>query len=423
LPAPGLPDTRIIIQKNIIIRLHKNISMTKVKIKKKARVIIFTGKGGTGKTTSSSATAIRCAELGYKTLVMSSDSAHSLADSLQVSLTGKAKKIGPNLYGMEIDSDSEIRNHWKTTITYAKHMLASDFDEAMAYEIMAIPGIDELFTLLKIKKFIYDYDVIILDAAPTGNTLRMLAMPEAMGITGKKIIDVEKRMMKFLKPFEKMVGVPIPEGEAFDETEDLYMRLLEAREILAGENTTVRLVTNPELMCILETQRALTFMNLFGFNVDAVIANKIFPENIKDTYFSHWIEIQADYLSQIKHGFDPLKIMKVHLMDREVVGRPMLKKVAEELYGKGDPTEVLTHEKPFSVEKKGNNFILIVKLPFTEKGEMDIRAVDDRLIMKIGRYKRVILLPYALKRKKILEAKFYKNELKIKFAAKRIKGE
>lgn len=395
--------------------------MTKVRVKNKARVIIFTGKGGTGKTTSSSATAIRCAELGYKTLVMSSDSAHSLADSLQVNLVGKPKKIGKNLFGMEIDADSEIRNHWRTTIAYAKQMLASDFDAAMAYEIMAIPGIDELFTLLKIKKFVYDYDVIVLDAAPTGNTLRMLAMPEAMGITGKKIIDVEKRMMKFLKPFERMVGVPIPDSKTFDETEDLYARLLEAREILAGENTTVRLVTNPELMCILETQRALTFMNLFGFNVDAVVANKIFPEKIKDKYFDHWLKIQKGYLKQIKYGFEPLKMLKIHLMDREVVGRSMLLKVAEELYGDQDPTKVMTKDKPFIVERKGNNFILKVKLPFTEKKEMDVRSVEDRLIMKIGRYKRVILLPYALKRKKILSAKFEKGELIIKFAARRSK--
>jgi arsenite-transporting ATPase len=380
-----------------------------------ARVIIFTGKGGTGKTTSAAATALLCAKKGYKTLVMSSDPAHSLSDSFNVHIGGAIKKLKDNLWGLEMDAHSEMHKEWGTTVAYAKHLLSVQYDEALAGEILALPGIDEVFTLLNIKKFINDYDVIVLDTAPTGHTLRMLSLPEAIGGAGQKLINIEKKVTKVLKPFEGMIGVPLPDAKAFDETDKLYKRLMEARNLLAGKNTTVRIVLNPEIMCIRETERAMTFMNLFGFHVDSVILNKIFPHEIKDPYFDKWKKLQKKYMKEVELSFKPLSIMTVPLMESEVVGFDLLEEVAKELYGKKDPTSIFTSEKPFEIGKRRGEFYVKIKLPFTKKKEVKMEAADDKLIINVGWYKRILVLPSVVMRRAVKKAELKDGYLTIVF--------
>jgi arsenite-transporting ATPase len=308
---------------------------------------------------------------------------------------------------------------WGTAIAYARQLLSVQYDEALAGEIMAIPGIDEVFTLLKIKKFINDYDVIILDTAPTGHTLRMLALPEAVGGAGRKLIGLEKKVTKVLKPFEGMIGVPLPESSTFDETEKLYVRLMEAKNLLAGKDTTVRIVLNPEIMCIRETERAMTFMNLFGFHVDSVILNKVLPEEVKDPYFDKWKKLQKKYMKEVELSFKPLLIMSVPLMETEVVGTKLLGEVARELYGKKDPTSIFTSEKPFDIGKRKGKFYIKIKLPFTKKEDIDIEAADDKLVIKVGWYKRVLTLPAVVVRQSVKKAELKNGYLTIVFEGKK----
>ena len=383
------------------------------------RILVFTGKGGTGKTTVAAATGLRCAENGKKTLMLSTDPAHSLSDVVSVNLGDHSpKKISENLYGLEIDSQSLMEEKWEVVLKYLTQLFtARGFDKALASEMVVIPGMDELFSLLTIRQYINDYDVIVLDTAPTGHTLRLMSFPEVLGSLGRNLVELEKIILEELKPLRMLLPVSLPGADVQKVTDSLIEEAMEVREMLVDPTiTTVKLVVNPEKMVLLESMRTLTFMNLFGFLVDGVVVNRLLPDEINDPYFVRWKQQQAEYMNQIDEAFDPLPILPVPLFQEEIIGTKLLRKVADALYHDKDPTDTLTTERPFQLVQQDNgNYELIIKLPFSEKAELSIEHDRNTLVIRVGKYKRVLYLPTVVRDLDIEKAKFDENELKILF--------
>lgn len=391
-----------------------------------ARTIIFTGKGGVGKTTCAAATAIQCAKIGKKTLVLSSDPAQALSDSFNLELGIESpKEIKKNLYGLEIDLEREIDKHYGVVRDFLLRLFQSRGIEAsVASEMVALPGFDELFSILKIAEFMNLFEVIVLDTAPTGHTFRLLSFPQVFSMFGKSLLRVQQGIMRIFEPLrettEQVVRTPIPDEMFFSETRGLIDRVNNMRELLIQSKTTVRIVTNLEKMPILESERALTFMNLYGLNVDALCINKVIPEEIKDPYFRKWKETQTEYMKRVENSFYPLKLMKIYLREEEVIGFDLLEKIANDMYGaKGDPTEVYSQEKPFTIETDNEgNLIMTISLPFAKKGKTQIRKKGEELIIEIDDYKRILLLPAIAQNLKIASARFEEKKLIVTFIKK-----
>lgn len=384
------------------------------------RVLLYTGKGGVGKTSVSAATALRCADLGYRTLIMSTDPAHSLADSFAQPIGGEPTPLADNLFGLEIDPFREIEENWATVKDYLSTLFASQgIDDIVAEELSIFPGMDELFSLLKIRQFYEQnaYDVIVVDCAPTGATLRLLHFPEMTSWYMRKLFRIERKVVGTIRRFtDEIFSVPLPGDEFYDTVERLYKRVGDMKSVLADPIvTSIRLVLNPEKMVIEETRRAYTYLNLFGFVCDAVIANKVLPEEVTDEYFSEWKASQQRYLEEVEASFGELAIFKVRLYEKEVVGIEAVRQMAQDLYGDRDPTERFSDTKQMKIVKRGKDYWLELNLPFTEKGEINLLRKGDELIIKVGAVKRHLVLPHILAKQEAKGAKFENGLLKIRF--------
>ncbi|MCD6492393.1 MAG: ArsA family ATPase [Archaeoglobaceae archaeon] len=380
------------------------------------RILLFTGKGGVGKTTIAAATAIKASKLGYKTLVISTDPAHSLADSFQMELDPMPTKIDENLYGMEVNVEYELEKHWDVIKEYLSIFFKSQgIDDVIAEELAIFPGFDELASLLHLLGYYKEgrYDVIILDCAPTGETLRLLSVPEVARWYMNRFFGIEKKLLKIIKPIaEPLVDTPLPSEEVLNKIQELYTKIGELKNILEKEDTSVRIVMNPEKMVIRESERAFTYLNLFGYRVDCVIVNKIFPTQAGD-YFSKWLELQNKYLEEISSRF-PVPIFKVPFKDTEIVG-DKLYELCDELYGNEDPTKIFYLDKPMSIEKENGHFVLKIKVPFASKQELKLLKRGEELIIVAKQWKRIVFLPQSLALKEPIGANFINGELKIKF--------
>jgi arsenite-transporting ATPase len=384
------------------------------------RVLLYTGKGGVGKTSVSAATALKCAELGYRTLVMSTDPAHSLADSFAMPIKSEPTPLTENLWGLEIDPFREIEENWATVKDYLSTLFASQgVDDIVAEELSILPGMDELFSLLKIRQF-YEkeaYDVIVVDCAPTGATLRLLHFPDMIGWYMRRLFHVQRKVVGTIRRFtDEIFSVPLPGDEVYDTVERLYKRVGDMKEVLADPKiTSIRLVLNPEKMVIEETRRAYTYLNLFGFVCDAVIANKVLPEEVTDEYFAEWKASQQRYLEEVEASFGALPIFKVRLYEREVVGIDALRQMANDIYGDRDPTERFADSKPMRIVKRGKDYWLELHLPFTEKGEIQLMRKGDELIIRVGTIKRHLVLPHILAKQEPKGAKLENGILQVRF--------
>jgi arsenite-transporting ATPase len=384
------------------------------------RVLLYTGKGGVGKTSVSAATALKCAELGYRTLVMSTDPAHSLADSFAMPIKSEPTPLTENLWGLEIDPFREIEENWATVKDYLSTLFASQgVDDIVAEELSILPGMDEFFSLLKIRQF-YEkeaYDVIVVDCAPTGATLRLLHFPDMIGWYMRRLFHIERKVVGTIRRFtDEIFSVPLPGDEVYDTVERLYKRVGDMKAVLADPKiTSIRLVLNPEKMVIEETRRAYTYLNLFGFVCDAVIANKVLPEEVTDEYFAEWKASQQRYLEEVEASFGALPIFKVRLYEREVVGIDALRQMANDIYGDRDPTERFADSKPMRIVKRGKDYWLELHLPFTEKGEIQLMRKGDELIIRVGTIKRHLVLPHILAKQEPKGAKLENGILQVRF--------
>jgi len=394
------------------------------------RLIIFTGKGGVGKTTCAAATAYRVSELGKKTLVMSSDPAQALSESMNVKLGIKEpRELKENLYGLEIDIQTEVNNQYGSIRDYLIKLFQSrGIDIQAASEMAAIPGADELFSILKLQEHVNDFEVIVLDTAPTGHTFRLLAMPQIFSIYGKTFTKLGGGIAKLFQQsgigsaVESATRTPLPSQDFFAQLREIDSKIKSMYDILNQAETTCRIVTNLEKMPIQESERALTFMSLYGLLVDGIVVNKVLPglmdpsfQSETGKYFDKWVKLQKGYLKRIEHSFHPLKVMKSRLMEEEVIGFDLLKRIAEDMYGKdGDPTEIYTekHALEFIVDEDGN-LILELEIPFVREGKTMLKKKGEELIITIGENKRIILLPNYALNMKITKAAFEDKKLTI----------
>jgi len=384
------------------------------------RIILFTGKGGVGKTTLAAATALHSAKKGYRTLIISADAAHSLSDSFEVQLSNQPQRIGPRLYGQEIDALKEIEKKWGEIQNYLVALFSSQGLEMIEAEEMSIfPGMEELFSLMEIRNYhkSSDFDVIIVDCAPTGDTLRFLSAPEVTSWYLKHIFPIQRTAAKAVRPVaSRVLPFPFPEDRVFAAMKNLTTQLAEMKDILSDSRmTSIRLIINPEKMVIKEAQRAFTFFSLFGYSVDLIIVNRILPPEVQDVYFRIWKTTQAKYLQMIKECFSPLPILSSELFTQEIVGKELLSRLAEKVYGEEDPTRLFFTEKPLLIEKADGGFDMLLHLPFVDKSDLALSQRGEELHIQVGSYKRNILIPQTLLNLSIKEARFESDKLKISF--------
>jgi arsenite/tail-anchored protein-transporting ATPase len=385
------------------------------------RILLFTGKGGVGKTTIAAATAVRTAKAGYRTLVTSTDPAHSLADSFGVPLGDTVTEVAQNLWAEQIDAQARLEANWRDIQEHVISLLNwMGVDAVEAEELSVIPGLDEIFSLTDVKRHVDGgrYDVIIIDCAPTAETLRLLSLPEVMNWYIERIFPIQRGVVRTIRPvLTRVTTMPIPDERIFRAVERLHRNLDGVRKVLTDEKTSsVRLVVNPEKMVIAEARRTYTYLSLFGYRVDAVIANRIIPESVTDPYFGKWKDIQAEHLGSIHESFQPVPILSARLFEQEMVGLDLLEEMGEEVYEGGDATELLHRDQPIRVRKRGPWYVLSMRLPFVERGEFDVYRKADELYVRVGSYKRNLILPHALQRLDVKQARFVDEGLEIRFA-------
>jgi len=384
------------------------------------RIVLFTGKGGVGKTTIACATALRIAASGRKTLIMSTDPAHSLADALGQPLGSDPIEVADNLWAEQIDPQKRLEENWREIQQHAIAVLKwAGLGEIEAEELSVIPGLDELFSIADVKRHHDEgpYDVLIVDCAPTGETLRLLSLPDVIQWYMERVFPVERRVMGALRPVARhMTSLPLPDNDVYDAVRRFYDRLDGVRKILIDATTTsVRLVVNPEKMVIAEAQRTFTYLNLFGYRVDAVIANRILPEAVSDPYFDRWKQIQAGHLGEIHASFQPVPVLTSHLRDQELIGAERLQELGEEIYGDSDPAGVLFSDSPMTIKRRDDEYVMSLYLPFTTKDEIELSCKNDELFIKVGPYRRTIMLPKALATRPIASAQMVDDRLEIVF--------
>jgi arsenite-transporting ATPase len=367
------------------------------------RILVYTGKGGVGKTSVAAATAVRCAELGYRTVVLSTDLAHSLADSLDVPLGPEPTPVAANLWAQETDIYNNLQTHWGIVQEWLNAILrwSGEVDRLVADELTVLPGMDELANLLWINRHRESgqYDVIVVDAAPTGETLRLLSFPDVMRWWMQRIFPIQRRAMGFARPLlSTFIDMPLPSEKVYDSVEKLFDQLDTLHAMLVDPRlTSVRLVLNPEKMVVSEAQRTSTYFHLFGYPTDLVVANRVLPEEIHDPYFQHWKETQARYLKRVEEGFSPVPIRHVPLFDDEVVGLAPLGRMARALYGEEDPAQLYYTGRSLALEGlPDGGFQLTLPLPFATKGEVTLRQTGDELFVRVGAHRRHVILPRTL---------------------------
>ena len=384
------------------------------------RIVLFTGKGGVGKTTIASATALRIASSGKKTLVMSTDPAHSLADAFATALGPEAVEVAPNLWAEQIDAQQRLEENWREIQQHAVAVLNwAGLAEVEAEELSVIPGLDEIFSLADVKSHNDEgpYDALVVDCAPTGETLRLLSLPDIIQWYMERIFPIERKVMGALRPVAKrMTSLPLPDEGVYRAVKRFYDKLEGVRQVLTdAETTSVRLVVNPEKMVIAEAMRTFTYLNLFGYRVDAVIANRLLPEEVEDPYFDRWKELQKRHLVTINDAFDPVPILKARLHDQEVLGPDLLQALGGEVYGERDPAGVLFSDDPLSIVKRGDDYVLTLKLSFARREDLDVSTKADELFVKVGPYRRTIMLPKVLAAREISSAKLVHDRLEVVF--------
>jgi arsenite/tail-anchored protein-transporting ATPase len=385
------------------------------------RILLFTGKGGVGKTTIAAATAVRAAKAGYRTLVTSTDPAHSLADSFGVPLGDETTEVAQNLSAEQIDAQARLESNWRDIQEHVISLLNwMGVDAVEAEELSVIPGLDEIFSLTDVKRHVDGgrYDLIVIDCAPTAETLRLLSLPEVMNWYIERIFPIQRGVVRTIRPvLTRVTTMPIPDERIFRAVERLHRNLEGVRKILTDEKTSsVRLVVNPEKMVIAEARRTYTYLSLFGYRVDAVIANRIIPDSVTDPYFGKWKDIQAEHLEAIQESFQPVPILTARLFDQEMVGLDLLGEMGEEVYEGGDAAAVLHRDQPIRVRKRGPWYVLSMRLPFVERGGFDVYRKADELYVRVGSYKRNLVLPHALQRLDVKHARFVEDGLEIRFA-------
>jgi arsenite-transporting ATPase len=393
---------------------------------KNPRIIIFSGKGGVGKTTLAAATGLRCAQSGLKTIVISIDIAHSLSDSFQLDINlhdrnrGKPRAINENLWIQEVDIQEELERHWGEVSKYLAALLGSTgMAGVLAEELAVIPGMEDVISLLYINQYYREraYDVIVIDCAPTGESLRFIGMPSTLEWYIKKVFNLERNLFKLARPIARRVtDIPLPEDAYFASIKDLFLKLEGVDSLLLDRKTTsVRLVTNPERMVVKETQRAFMYFCLYGLVVDSIIVNRLFPDFLNDGYFADRLVSQKKSMEQISDIFDPIPILQAPILKDEAIGMDRLDEIATLVYGQQDPSKILHDDEVYRINQVDDDYVLKMKLPFITKDYIDLFKDEGDLVIRIGSFKRHVFLPRSLFLRKPTGASLDGNMLTISF--------
>ena len=384
------------------------------------RIIVYTGKGGVGKTSIAAATALKASQGGYRTLVMSTDPAHSLGDSFDVTLDSQPVSLSSNLWAQEVDVLQELDIHWKTVQQWLSALMRwQGADEVVAEELAVLPGMDELASLLYITRHNKsgDYDLLVVDAAPTAETLRLLSFPDMAKWYMHRLFPLERRVAAAVGPLVRgVLRLPVPGVKVFDSIQSLYNELEEMRELLQDRSTSsIRLVVNPEKMVIKEAQRTFTYLNLYGYHTDLIVCNRIIPEGVDGTFLANWRQAQEKYIELIHESFDPIPLFRAPLMEQEVTGLESLDRLATHVFKDEDPAQMFYTETVQEIIREGDRNCLVVKIPFTTKEDLSVIEKGDELTIQAGAYRRNIILPRMLAGAAIEEAKMEGDTLKICF--------
>ncbi len=386
-----------------------------------ARIILYTGKGGVGKTSVSAATAVRCADLGYRTIVLSTDAAHSLGDSFDLPLGPEPTPIAANLWGQEIDVLHQMDEYWGTVQNYLSGLLVwRGADSLVAQEASVLPGMEELASLLQITHLHEggQYDVIIVDCAPTGETLKFLSFPEAARWYLAQIFPFQRKMAQIAGPIIRaMTDMPTPDDNVFESIKQLLLQLDRMNELLSDPaRSSVRIVLNPEKMVVKEAQRTFTYLSLYGFPTDAIISNRILPDIINDAYLEGWKDMQERYGKLVDQAFSPLPIFKAPLFQQEMVGLDMLRQMAGAIYGESDPTRVLYQGQTQTIAPVNGGYDLRLRLPLVDRSQVDLGRFGDELVIDVGNFRRNLILPRSLAGLDVARAGFDDDTLVVHFA-------
>jgi len=368
------------------------------------RTILYTGKGGVGKTSVAAATALKAARSGSKVLVMSTDPAHSLSDAFDEEVGPDPKEISVGLWAQEMDYTAMLEENWAEIRDYVKTLFEWQGADALAAEELALlPGMDELFGLLMVRRHRKEelYDALIVDAAPTGETLKLLSLPDQVSWYVERIFPLQRQAAKVVRPLARRARSlpPLPEDSVFAAGKRFYEAIVGVEEILKDrESASVRLVANAEKMVIAEARRAYTYLNLYDYGVDAVVVNRLLPDEVSDPYFARWHESQRRHLETIEESFAPIPIFKAPLFDREMYGLQGLEALADEAFGEVDPLAMLFRGATHEIVKNGDGYDVIFNLPLAEKKSVDLSKRGADLLVRVGGHKRNILLPDSMAR-------------------------
>ena len=365
------------------------------------RIVLFTGKGGVGKTTVAAATAVSAARAGRRVMIMSTDPAHSLADVLEADVGGTPTELGGGLWAQQVQAQQELERHWSAVQEWLGGVLAERGVERIAADELTVPpGGDELFSLLELKRHADsgEWDAIIVDCAPTGETLRLLSFPDAARWWLDRVLGRESTMLAAARPLARaFLDLQLPDERVVDEVQGLVRSLIDLHELLRdASRVSLRLVMTPDRMVVSEAMRTFTYLNLYGYLTDAVVVNRVFPEAVDGTYFGAWRAVQAEQLALVESGFAPVPILRAPYFEQEVLGPEMLDRLAGELFGAGDPGAVLYDRLTQELSLADGRAELRLDLPFAEKGDVGLRKIGLELVVRVDGQKRTIVLPGAL---------------------------
>lgn len=383
------------------------------------RILLFTGKGGVGKSTVAAGTAALAADAGHRTLVLSTDAAHSLADAFGVPVGAEPTEVAPRLFVQQVDAQLRFQQSWADIQRYLLSVLdVAGVDPVAAEELTVIPGAEEVLALLELRLHALsgEWDVVVVDCAPTAETLRLLALPEALGWYMERVLPAERRIVKALKPvLTRAAGVPMPGDDVFDAVERLHAELDEVRALLSGPEASVRLVLTPEAVVLAEARRSWTHLSLYGYRVDGVVANRVFPGG-GDPWRAGWVEAQDAVLTQVAQSFAGLPVWRSEYRSAEPVGVDALRTLAADVYAGSDPLATPRGAGPFRVERTTDGALLRLALPLVTRAEVDLARNGDELVLTVGSYRRLLTLPAGLARLDVAGARVVDGKLRVRFA-------
>jgi arsenite-transporting ATPase len=383
------------------------------------RILLFTGKGGVGKTTAAAATAARAAEQGHRTLLMSTDAAHSLCDVFAAAVGPDPTPVADVLFVSQVDAQRHLELSWREVQRYLRTVLdAAGMDLVTAEELTVLPGAEEVLALLELRAQVLSgaWDVVVVDCAPTAETLRLLALPEALAWYLHRVLPADGRLLRALRPVvARAAGVPMPGDAVVDAVERLRTDLAEVHDLLTGEDASVRLVLTPEALVVAEARRSLTTLSLFGYRVDGVVANRVFPTEGADEWRRTWAAAQQRVLDDVDASFAGVPVWRSSYRSSEPVGVRALRELARDLYGAADPVAPCRGPRPLTIDRTRVGATLRIALPFVAQSEIDLARHGDELVVTVGSYRRLVALPAAMRNQSVAGARLDDGALKVRF--------